>query len=65
MRFATEHLGLLGNRARQRFWTTLLGNEGQIGDELLEELVGDRVVSELLTGFMRLLAERLGIDLVE
>ena len=44
MDFAAEHLSLFGNRARQRFWTILLRNEGQIGDELLEEFIGDRVV---------------------
>ncbi len=57
MHFAAEHLSLLGNRARQRFWTILLRNEGQIGDELLEELIGNGVVSELLAGLMRQLAE--------
>ena len=65
MRFATECVGLLGYRAGQRFRATLLGNEGQIGDELLEELIGNLVVSELLARLVRLLAERIGVDFVE
>ena len=62
MRFATECVGLLGYRAGQRFWATLLGNEGQIGDELLEELIGNLVVSEFLARLVRLLAERIGVE---
>ncbi len=62
---ATERVNLLGHRGAERLGTILLGNEGQTGDELLEELVGNGVVSELLAGFVCLLAEGLGVEFVE
>ena len=64
-RFAAERLALLGYRLRQRLRTILLGDEGQIGDELIGELIRNLVVSELAASLPRLLAESLAVDFVE
>jgi hypothetical protein len=63
---AAECLDLLGHRARQGLRALLLGNKGQVGDELLEELFGIGVVGEFLAGLVRhFFAERLAVQLVE
>src|ERR1700722_17275077 len=63
---AAECLNLLGHRARQSLRALLLGNKGQIGDELLEEIIGIGVGGDLLARLVRhFFAERLAFQFVE